>query len=246
MYANDGRRRTTSKKLSSILGSKLRIAMNRRDVVEKNVRSKRNTKRHVFPRLRDYFAYVRIVSMQHREGSSKLARLPSMENERKILDQIKNMDSTLFDRGSGLNERLLHVLGTMFEVNVRLSASTIKRQFVTQINAKRWYDSYYNDCRLGLFDRNVPFVIRVCSGKERENSSFSTFTRHFHVKPVRFDVSNTLYAKCSCENDDKRDSVETGDLCDLGVRSLYYQRIYLMQFIVWLLICEGMYNLFDS
>lgn len=229
-------RRVTSKSLSVRLGTKLRAVAKRNN---RAIKSAISRKRTVWPRLREYLAYARMVSLRDRDDST--IRFPSFSEEYKILEHMRNNDSTIFDENCRVEQAFIQALHACFSVNTRLCLTTIRRQLIAQTNCKKWRNAYYNDCRLGLFDRNVPVVISVCSHREREEKMFGAFSREFGVKPIRLDASPILYAKYVIDKIDTTDSLEPRQLRSLGIRSLYYRRSYLLHMAIWIFINEKIF-----
>lgn len=178
-----------------------------------------------------------MVSLRDRDDST--IRFPSFSEENKILEHVRNNDSTIFDENNRVEQSFVQALNSCFSVNIRLCLATIRRQLTAQTNCKKWRNAYYNDCRLGLFDRNVPVMISVCSHREREEKMFGAFSREFGVKPIRLDASSILYAKYVIDDIDTTDSLEPRQLRSLGIRSLYYRRSYLLHMAIWIVINEG-------
>lgn len=231
------RRKLSTKSLSTRLGTKLRAAAKRSN--NRVVKPAISRKRTVWPRLREYLAYAQMVSLRDRDDST--IRFPSFSEESKILEHLRNNDSTIFDENSRVEQSFIQTLHSCFSVNTRLCLATIRRQLTAQTNCKKWRNAYYNDCRLGLFDRNVPIVISVCSHRDREEKMYGTFSREFGVKPIRLDASPILYAKCVIDEIDTIDSLEPRQLRSLGISSLYYRRSYLLHMAIWIFISEGRY-----
>lgn len=237
MSGRTGGSGNTTKSLSARLGTKLRAAAKRSDRAA--VKPIVFRKRTVWPCLREYIAYTRMVSLRDRDDST--IRFPSFSEESKILEYVRIHDSTIFDENSRVEQSFIQALHSCFSLNTRLCLTTIRRQLTAQTNCKKWRNAYYNDCRLGLFDRNVPIMISVCSHREREEKMYGMFSREFGVKPVRLDVSPILYSKCVIDEIDTIDSLESSQLRSLGIRSLYYRRSYLLHIAIWIYINEGRY-----
>lgn len=229
--------RSTSKTLTARLGTKLRAAAKRSDRAAKIAVSRKRT---VWPRLREYLAYARMVSLRDRDDST--IRFPSFSEEHKILEHVRNNDSSIFDENARVEQSFVQALHECFAVNTRVCLPTIRRQLAAQTNCKKWRNAYYNDCRLGLFDRNVPIMITVCSHRDREEDMFGAFSREFGVKSIRLDASPILYAKYVIDDMDETDSLEPRRLRSLGIRSMYYRRIYLLHMAIWIFISEGTRN----
>lgn len=222
-----------------------------KSITAKKKNSRRN-KRITIPRLRDYFAYARTVQNRDSADVTKIVRLPSFEEEGKLFRSICNFDDNHNKSYCDIenyncanhkfDENFIRTIHTLFDVNSRLSLNVTQGQIMNQLNAKRWRETYYNDSRLGLFDRGVPILIRISLNKENnEEDPFAAFVRNYHVKPIRFDISHILFSKCTLDHMDRIDSLESIDLRALGIRSLYYRRLYLVHLFIWIIVSKGTY-----